>query len=451
MLSPDCTERRTRESRRAGAKATARTARRGAAQGAMAEMAVDAEQAQSFDPSEPWDAVSAEALMRLYESDEGNLGRPAARARSSDAGGRAGSGKTGPRVLEAGGIDRTWLEVHLSRLAKRLQRSVARAAPVRTLAALSDRLDAIEQRFGSALGRVAQRTDLEGLKSIEAEVMELAAQLLAARDRLDRIGAVDEEVRTVAQRLDEAGERRAAALEKLMRDCLAEWRAGEERTAGALHNLEEAIGRLGDSVDAMEASRPAPDLTVPSLPAADLGPSPNAAMPELRAFGASETKPAARYVHPPLDAADYAPRRTVPAATPPGESALAEAGIGTLPASAVTWSLPQHAGEDGLARARASLAAGGWEMELQSGFSKTPDVPPGSASPGGAGRPEPDASRRASLGLLLAAGAAVLASSTYLIYQAVVAPILPATRPAATEPGPQAVGGDPELPGGRRG
>ena len=224
------------------------------------------EVAQPFDPDAPWDDEAAEALMCLCESEEGRLSRPAAGNRVRPS--LRQTVDSEPEAAES--VDRTWLEAHLSRMAQRLQDALAQANPEPTLAVLSGRLDTIEQRFGATLGRVAQRTDLDGLRAIEARVLELAAQLEQARDRLDRIGAVDAEVRALARKLDEAGAQRTSGLEKLMRDCIAEWREGEQRTASALQHIEEAVGRLGEAVDAMEASKPAPDLTVPPLTGTEL-------------------------------------------------------------------------------------------------------------------------------------------------------------------------------------
>jgi hypothetical protein len=343
------------------------------------------------------------------------------------------------------------LEPHLARLARRLQRSLVRSGPERSLAGLGDRLDAIEQRFGTALGRVAQRADLDGLKSIETHVMELGAQLDRARDRLEQIGAVDDEVCALARRFDEAGERRATALEKLLRDCIAEWREGEQRTASALQSLEEAIGRLGDSVDAMEASKPAPDLTMPAL----------AATPDLAASGAivgslsqpHELAQPAHLYHAMLDAADYAPksaRGAGPAADEPARTAQVHESS-TRRVAAVEWSAPTV--DSDLAEPEgANLGIGNWEIAaLRARLRQAPDASLGDAhadTATGAERPAPDSFRRASLGLLLMAGA-VLASSTYMLYQAVVAP-LPSAAPGGPDPGAQAVGGKPELTGDRR-
>ena len=83
------------------------------------------DEAQPFDPNAPWDDQAAEALMCLFESDEGRLSRPAAgnRARPS----LSHSADSEPEPAE--GFDRAWLEAHLSRMAERLQDALAQASP----------------------------------------------------------------------------------------------------------------------------------------------------------------------------------------------------------------------------------------------------------------------------------------------------------------------------------
>lgn len=462
MPSPDRSKRRTPHGLRGGARA----ARRGASGARPAVVPEDAlsEGAATFDFNEPWDAASAEALTRLYESEEGDLSRPAARVHppqeaaqcrrsKEEAAGAAtaGAATAGPAAAGPQAVDRMWLEAHLARLSRRLQRSLARSSPDRSLSVLADRLDAIEQRFGTALGRVAQRADLESLKSIEAHVMELGTQLERAHERLEQISAVDDEVCALARRLDEAGERRAAALEKLLRDCIAEWREGEQRTASALQNLEEAISRLGDSVDAMEASKPAPDLTMPALAAApglDLSGASLGAVSPARTAG--DLAPSAPLYHTMLDAADYAPKATngVPADEPALSAKAAQSSL--LPAAAVEWS-GRAADLDFGERDGAGLTAGAWDVAaLRARLREAePDMRSEPAElVAEAQRPIHDTFRRASLGLLVMAGA-VLASSTYMLYQAVVAPF-PAAAPTGREPGAQAVGGKPELTGSPR-
>jgi hypothetical protein len=410
-------------------------------------------QVHAFVAGEPWDAVSAEALTRLYESEEGNLARPGARDRSRYAQARATKNRAPGSERKAEPVDKTWLEAHLSRLVRRLQHSLGHAEPARSFGALNERLDAIEQRFSTALGRVAQRADLGSLKAIEGAVMELAAQLDWARDRLDRIGAIDDEVRTLARRLDEAGGQRAADLEKLLRDCIAEWREGEQRTAGALHNLEEAINRLGESVDAMEASKPAPDLSVPALTGPDLEGAADVGGPLSRLPVEGEWTPAPHFYHAMLDAADYAPR---PAADEPPAAARGSAGAAqdraTAPAAVVEWSArqdpdgPRGGAPNPIGRQIAALRMKLRQSPVSAFDDEHPEVPPAAADGLAA-----DAFRRTSLSLLLMAGAVILAGSTYFLYQA-LAGSAPPVRPALIAPGAPSAAGKPEMPdpNGRR-
>ncbi|MFZ1104178.1 MAG: hypothetical protein WAN86_15265 [Hyphomicrobiaceae bacterium] len=366
------------------------------------------EVAQPFDPDAPWDDGAAEALMCLCESEEGRLSRPAAGNRVRPS--LRQTVDSEPEAAES--VDRAWLEAHLSRMAQRLHDALAQASPEPTLAALSGRLDTIEQRFDATLGRVAQRTDLDGLRAIEARVLELAAQLEQARDRLDRIGALDDEVRALARKLDEAGAQRASGLEKLMRDCIAEWREGEQRTASALQHIEEAVGRLGETVDAMEASKPAPDLTVPPLTGTELHQVAGANGALLHA-GNGRTH---SLYHSALDAADYAPRLF--AGVQPAASSLpaAEAKAQQAP---LDWS-PDAGGEGGRPTG-ARLTAGALRiMALRAKLRQSngngrdaSHVPAGAIE-----APRHGTIKRAGLSVLLVAGAVLAA--TYYLYQTYV-------------------------------
>ena len=91
--------------------------------------------------------------------------------------------------------DNAWLEASLADIAQRMQSTLAEINPDKATAHLNRRLDAIEERFNEALSKVAQRSDLDGLRLIEAHVLELAAHLEHTRGRLDRIDAIDDQVR----------------------------------------------------------------------------------------------------------------------------------------------------------------------------------------------------------------------------------------------------------------
>jgi hypothetical protein len=442
MLSSDRSESRARRRRRKPGRGATGADQTGRSHGETVER-----RAQVL--HEPWDAESAEALTRLYESDEGQLHKPHAGERVRCAQATAHAPGTG----EAGAPDRAWLESLLADLAGRLQASVDRLDTDKPVVALSRRLEALEERFSVALERVAQRTDLEGLRTIEAHVLELAAHLERTRDRLEQIGGLEEQVRGLAQRLDEGEQQRLATLGRLLRDYVAEWRESEQRTAGALHNLEEAISRLGDTVDAMEASKPAPDLSLPTLAAPQ--PARMAGDPLAQIDAASDRAVAPRSYHAMLDAADYAPKEAAGASFPGAadESARAGAkrGIPALPAAAIQWSAEPA---DAVHAGRAARQAGARASRIMAGRERLrrSEAPDANAT-GEDGRlpdPEPDlgqpnAIKRTRPSLLLLAGVAFLAGGAYLLIQALTTTPQVPTSPATVEPGARTTGAQPDL------
>lgn len=259
---------------------------------------------QYFDPAEPWDAQSAEALMHHYDSGEGYLHpRPEdERAR------RLPHAQAATRAGEPASQDNAWLESRLAAMAERLQDSLTEMNPDKAAAHLNRRLDAIEERFNEALSQVVQRSDLDGLKLIEAHVIELAAHVEHTRGRLDRIDAIDDKMQNLARRLEEGDHQRLDALEKLLQDYIAEWRKGDDRTASALRSLEDVVSRMGESVEAMEAQKPAPDLSLSMLG------TPGLVEPAIETGSLSQVYADAHGLQEPttyrssLDAADYAPK-----------------------------------------------------------------------------------------------------------------------------------------------
>ena len=205
--------------------------------------------------------------------------------------------------------DNAWLEARLAEIAERLQSSLAEINPDKAMAHLNHRLDAIEERFNEALGQVVQRSDLDGLKLIEAHVIELAAHVEHTRGRLDRIDAIDDQMQGLARRLEEGDHQRLDALESLLQDYVAEWRKGDERTASALRSLEDVVSRVGESIEAMEAQKPVLRTCRSRCSALRASASPRSkAIPLSQVYA-----DAARVLEPadhrsPLDAADYAPR-----------------------------------------------------------------------------------------------------------------------------------------------
>ena len=269
---------------------------------------------QYFDPDEPWDVQSAEALTRLYESGQGYVPQGPDDRRGRPVPGQQPSTSEAPAPQDP--IDRAWLDARLAEVAERLQTSLAKINPDKAVEQLTHRLDAIEERFKEVLDRVAQRSDLDGLKLIEAHVVELSAHIDQTRGRLDRIDTLDERVESIARKLEEGDHQRLDALEQMLQDYISEWRKGNSRTAAALQQLEGAVARVGDTLEALEAHKPMPDMSLSMLdatstPAVSRGTDP---ISQVYAEAARSLEPdATRDI---LDAANYAPN-TEPA---PGET-----------------------------------------------------------------------------------------------------------------------------------
>ena len=385
---------------------------------------------QYFDPSEPWDTQSAEALARLYESGEGFLHR-----RPEDKHARRwqppqAEAPAAPPAGESEGRGNAWLEARLAEIAERLQGSLAGINPDKAVAHLNHRLDAIEERFNEALSQVARRSDMDGLKLIEAHVMELAAHVEQTRGRLDRIDAIDEQMQGLARRLEEGDYRRLDALEKLLQDYVTEWRKGDERTASALRSLEDVVNRVGESIETMEAQKPVPDLSLSLLGTPGLG-EPSIESDPLSQVYAN----AARVLEPvdhdsPLDAADYVPR-----VEPAAETSLTQSQAMASPTAD-----PQATNRPGAplrapsfralamrAKMRQAQLLGAESEPGQEQAERSPDPAPEADA---ATRPAP---RRARSSLLLAGGITLFAAIGYLLVDVFMTTSAAPRRPATTE------------------
>jgi localization factor PodJL len=273
-----------------------------------APRACAAEPAKDRGASEDWDAQSVEALTKHYESGEAYPERRPEKARPRLWQPPHGEPTAAAPSSAPPAEGNAWLEAHLSDMARRLQASLAELDPDKSLSSLNHRLDVIEQRLGEALADVAQRSDLGALRLIEANVLELAQHMEQTRGRLDRLDGVDEQLRDVARRMEEGDRQRLAALERLVQDHFAEWRRSDERTASALGTLEEAVNRVGEQVEAVEANKPAPSLSLYALATPEPGGAAPGRDPLSQAYADAALALEQQSQRSSLDAADYAPR-----------------------------------------------------------------------------------------------------------------------------------------------
>jgi hypothetical protein len=247
-------------------------------------------QTEPRDADPPWDARSAEALMRVHEAAEAELGdRTPARRPQPAASAR-------PRAASSAraGIDQLWLEQRLAALAATLGERLARINPEGALAALQRRLEQFEQRLEAALQGLARYGDASALLMIEAHINELNEQFAATRSELSRLESIDARLSALSQQLSAAARRQeravdtggggeaaaeagaavrqgdrqptrdtsardpTASLEELLEEFCVARRRDEERSANVLHGAEQALARIADRLAAMEEEKDDP-------------------------------------------------------------------------------------------------------------------------------------------------------------------------------------------------
>ncbi len=429
--------------------------------------------AQYFDPSEPWDPQSAEALTRLHESEEGGLWK-----HQKGASYQQRAPLHADRPAQGASWENALLEPRLTGLMQRLQDTLEALDPDKALEPLGRRLDAIEQRLADALGGVAQRSDVDGLRLIEAQVTELAAHVEQTRLHFDRFDAMDERMRELARKFDEEGLQRLDALERTLQSYVSEWRHSNERTSTTLGTLDETLNRIGSSIDAVEAHTPALDMSLAPFEM-DQAASPRIGADPLSQVYADGARTLASHTYASLDAADYTPgaplQSSRPATAPERMDGLQERqaadkpatplaereqkpdqgpairDAAVLPVSTAPSQVPDAATASELAppafRASA-MRAKLRQIQLADAESADAAKPPSPALPSEVSDPPRARSRGARPSLLLAAGITLFAAAGYLLVDVFMTPHPQAPRqgqhPVETDGGKRAE--QPEIP-----
>jgi localization factor PodJL len=266
------------------------------------------------DVNDPWDAASAEALTHLYESGSADMIATAAAPKSAPV-------KPEPMLpITAAPVrhtvmpeamphepshhtaDRAWLDGRFAEIAARIEQSLSEGGPDHAFKAFDSRLTQLEERFGSALETVATRTDVEGLRIIEAHINELTTQFEHANAQLSRLdnvelhlgdllhqvsderlshlfahsagasanGSSEEEIEAVAiavadrvasrlpQQQEVTGADAAVGdIQRLIEGFVAGQRDNEEHTSSMLDTMQQAMIRMLDRMDAIENAAPA--------------------------------------------------------------------------------------------------------------------------------------------------------------------------------------------------
>lgn len=279
------------------------------------EASAKARQEQQFAPrsggsTEPWDLDAAEALTKSYEAEdpefvaepprrEHRKPRPAA-AQSH----RAPPGQARHDSSAETDLERAWLGHRITDFTQRIKRSLADMRPQSSLVALEERIDQFQKRIAVALDDVARRSDVEGLRRIEAHVGDLGGKLGVVQSQLTRIDGIEGQLQTVMHRLSderfgkiagrassdleavariaaeetharfaqpegpsEAEVARFAELRAAIESSISERRVGERQALTMLETMQQALIEVLDRIEAIEnTSRVAAAASAPFGP-----------------------------------------------------------------------------------------------------------------------------------------------------------------------------------------
>ena len=224
-------------------------------------------------------------------------------------------------IVAAGlGDDREWLDKRLTTIAEQVSKSIVDARPDAALKTLMSRVDQLETRFTSAIEGIASKSDVaamrqDSLQEIEAQIKQLAGHVDSTHRQLTRLDAIEQHLSDLtafahasmeadeaasadgaaaadhahdfAQLADLAVERalarapavtgaavepaetqaRVDAVHALLQEFAAERRRGDQYTTGMLETVQEALIRLIDRVDAIDAGAARPVEAPPQVAA----------------------------------------------------------------------------------------------------------------------------------------------------------------------------------------
>ncbi len=178
---------------------------------------------------DPWDAESAEALTRVYETqdedryDEAGISEqamflaapsaefvPAAEAVMSNdydaAVSEAPAPATAPAAMVSGFapvIEQGWLEERFAEIALKIEESLGELRDDETLSELTNRFGDFEARMGSALEDVAKRHDLDALKSAEEQIDSMIGYFERVESQLARIDGLEQQMEALLARFSD--------------------------------------------------------------------------------------------------------------------------------------------------------------------------------------------------------------------------------------------------------
>ncbi len=244
------------------------------------------------DATEPWDHQSAEALADVYEA-----------AAADYAAKRKGATGARERNEVPSQINEAWLESRFAEIARGIDYSLAHIKPEGQTSDLGNRFDEFERQFGKLFAGVATHDDFAAVRKVEAHINDVANQLEQTQDQLMRLNTIEAQIASISKTLAEMQSAQSAAkftsdidaiarqaaeetaqrfietrgsqepsaayeLRPLIEQLMTENRQSDENTAIHLETLQQAMVRLLDRVDAIDAARSAGQLVFEAAPPA---------------------------------------------------------------------------------------------------------------------------------------------------------------------------------------
>ena len=203
-----------------------------------------------------------------------------------------------PAMAAPSHIDQQWMEARFADLAQHLQASFDETPVHDMLATLDERLTQLEQHLGVSLQDIARRSDVEGLKIVEAHIEEMSRHLEKTQGQLGRLDGIEAQLNEVVEHLAAQFENRSitpaampteefhriaeeaatsvatrfagtmashassqpsstttddiAGVRGLLESYIGERRDGDEHNAMLLDTMQQALIRVLDRIDAME-------------------------------------------------------------------------------------------------------------------------------------------------------------------------------------------------------
>lgn len=248
---------------------------------AAVKPAVDTFDVVSFDESaaeeEPWDAASAEALTKLYESHalemlgQGSEMSPEEAPVSHTVSHEQMTAPPALHIEPAVHIDlvqphvathaafnvepaktdeHVWLEQRFAEIALKLDSSLSAFNPDAGFGDLSSKFTRLEEQLVSVLAETPSKADLTSLKAIETQVEDLTLQLDTVQSHFARLDSIEAELRTLSDRISE--ENLGRMLER------ATPRGDEDQIPRLETALKQIADRLSEDRLAKLAAAPAP-------------------------------------------------------------------------------------------------------------------------------------------------------------------------------------------------